>query len=139
MLHSTTPMTVASSILYTGSTAAYDKAKAATTANILDRKRQENEVDLISECARVMTESGLGQKIDIFLSNHTIADAKDLDPIAQRFLLNQYWRLQLMTASVSSTNERFNLLDSGEPNDWLRMFAQFVIPFLVEQDLPKVI
>jgi hypothetical protein len=142
MLYSSIPSNVpnlATSILATGSKDAYVQAAKTRDTSLLDMVREEGDTDLICACVDVLKESGLGQKIDIFLDNHNIISGIKLKPEAQRFLLNQYWRVQLMSAPVSSTNERFNLIDTGTPSDWLRLFKQFIIPFIVEHDLPKVI
>jgi hypothetical protein len=142
MLHSSINNTipnVATSILATGSKDAYVESLKNRNTSIMEMVRKEGEVDLIQECAKALQESGLGQKLDIFMQNHHIVSGLNLAPDAQRFLLNQYWRVQLMSAPVSSTNERFNLIDTGTPSDWIRLFKHFVIPFIVQHDLPKVI
>lgn len=126
------------SILTTGSLDAYKEQQAKP--NILTTPREEGGFDLIAATRQVLMDAGLGENIAHFDNNHHIQGALHLNYQAQRFILNGYFRIQLMSVpGKSSTNERFNLIDTGSAQDWLRLFQQFVLPFLIENNLPKTI
>lgn len=134
------PITPAMSILATGNLDAYKtQTQKQTPVTIMNKTREEGGFDLIEATRQILSESGLGQNIQFFDTNHHIVNAKSLNYEAQRFILNTYFRIQLMSINESSTDERFNLIDTGSPQDWLRLFQHFIVPFLIKHNLPKSI
>lgn len=125
------------SILATGSLDAYKESQRK--ANIMSEVRKEGEFDLVQATRQLLLDNGLGQNLIHFDNNHHIQSALPLNYEAQRFILNTYFRIQLMSANESSSDARFNLIDTGSAQDWLRLFQQFVLPFLIKHNLPKAI
>ena len=54
------------------------------------------------------------------------------DENLQRFFINRYWRELIGTFPGNTMEVRFNLVDSGQLHDWLRLFEQGVIPCLLQ-------
>jgi len=102
--------------------------------------RQETDINLVQEVRNMMMSSGLGQAIpEAFNNNRFIVEAENKAPLAQRFLLNRYWSLQLAQSKKPSGEERYCLIHDGEVSDWLKLFQQKVLPFVIENNLPVVI
>ena len=61
------------------------------------------------------------------------------DEAMQRFLINRYWRMQIMTLSEDTIDIRYCLVD--EPHiktaDWLRIFQKGVLPCILKHQLPS--
>lgn len=95
------------------------------------------DVDLIQAVRDHLNNSGLNNRVTAFYdSNRFIIEARDKNSNAQRFLLNRYWSLQLMTSPKPSTEERFCLIPNGTTEDWLKLFKNKVLPFVIENNLP---
>lgn len=102
--------------------------------------RADGDIDLVAEVRNLMLRYGLGPKIEAaFDNNRFIIQARDKGSHVQRYLLNNYFVQQLMFASKPTTDERFCLVPDGDVRDWLRLFEQKVLPFIVDNDLPRVI
>lgn len=100
--------------------------------------RRADEFDLVGAVRTTMLNAGLGQRIpEFFDSNIYIIDAANKKPEVQRYLLNRYFNTQLMNADANSIDERFCLIPNGEIADWLRLFTDKVLPFIIANDLPK--
>lgn len=97
------------------------------------KKRSPDERDLVEETVTILKSKGISEeKLNIFLQNHHIQDAKNKVPEVQRYLLNRYWSLELMQASKVSIDERFCLIPNGSLDDWFRLFETKVLPFIVK-------
>lgn len=113
-------------------TLSFEDVKKSFTA-----ERQDGDADLVADVRTAMLSSGLLQLVVANYDNHPdILDAKTKRPEQQRFLLNRYFTLQLMTEPSKSIEQRFCLIPNGNLSDWLRLFNQKVLPFLVEHNLP---
>lgn len=107
---------------------------------LFNQDRQETEVDLVDFVRSLLIQSGLSLNVqEFFNKDRRIVDASTRTTDVQRFLLNQYFNMQLMNASVSSIDQRAALLSSGDIRDWMVLFRERVLPFLIEQDLPRAI
>ena len=105
-----------------------------------NQKREEGDIDLIDIVRNELVNAGLGQKLQAgYDNNRFIIDAKDKPSSVQRYFLNRYWNIQLMSSEKPSTEERFCLVPNGTNDDWLRLFKSKVLPFIIENGLPKVI
>ena len=51
--------------------------------------------------------------------------------------LNNYFRVELSKAEVSTTDERSTLIDGVPPDKWIKYFEVHVLPTLVRFSLPK--
>lgn len=126
----------ATSILSTGSTEAYDKQREALTPQNFDHTRKEGDFDLIGAVRGIL--EGAGIDVSAYDNSRIVQDAGALRPEAQRHLLNRFFRNQIMTVTtVNSIEERTNLIEDGEISDWIRLFTNSVVPFLVTHSLPK--
>lgn len=126
----------ATSILSTGSTEAFEKQRNALTPENFEHTRKEGDFDLISAVRGILQNAGIDTVV--YDSSRIVIDANNLRPEAQRHLLNRFFRNQIMTViTVNSIEERTNLIDDGEIDDWIRLFTTSVVPFLVTHSLPK--
>ena len=101
--------------------------------------RQPNDIDLIAEVRQRLVISGISaERIMAYEQNQYIIDACDKTPEVQRFLLNRYWNLQLMSSRKVSINERYCLIPNGSIDDWLRLFSDKILPFIVKNELPAL-
>ena len=102
--------------------------------------KSEQDIDLLQEVRQLMIASGLGLKIpEAFNTNRFIIEAEAKPSDIQRFLLNRYWNQQLMSSPKMSIEERYCLIPDGNIQDWLQLFRDKVLPFVLENDLPIVI
>ena len=104
-----------------------------------DIERKPDDRCVVSECRAILVENGLANKIDAFDNDNDVMLAKPASPEAQRDILNRYWMHQLLSAPMPSVEQRFALISDGTIDDWLRLFRQVVMPYVLENDLPKVI
>lgn len=126
----------ATSILVTGSTDAFEKQKQQLTPENFDHTRRDGDFDLVGATRAVLQNAGIDTTA--YDNSRIIQDASSLRPQAQRHLLNRFFRHQLMSVTnVNSIEERTNLIEDGEFEDWLRLFTNSVVPFLVTHSLPK--
>ncbi len=89
-----------------------------------------------------------GMLINVGLTNNTLAYF-DTHPLiinsinkisnVQRFNLNRFWALQLMSSNNHSEEERYCLIPNGSNEDWLKLFESKVLPFIIQNNLPKAI
>lgn len=101
------------------------------------KKRSPEELDLIGEVRKVLNDNGLGNQVkEVFDNDPRIIEAKDKVPEVQRHLLNKFWLPQLLNSSAPSQEERFCLIPNGEPKEWLHLFKEKIVPFVIEQQLP---
>lgn len=102
--------------------------------------RQDGELDLIEEVRSAMVAIGLG---------HNTATAYDTDPKiqtarmrncnVQRFVLNQFWTLQLYSLPQNTEELRRLLFPEGDILQWLQTFKEQVLPFAAKNNLPRLI
>jgi hypothetical protein len=99
--------------------------------------KPEGDIDLIKEVRDSMLAAGLHNAVYAgFDTNRFIIEAQGKNSAAQRFLLNRFWTLQLMSSVRPSTEERYCLIPNGTVQDWLRLFKAKVLPFVIENNLP---
>lgn len=99
--------------------------------------RSETDRNLIQEVRQLLIDAGLGHYVpDNYDNHHLIRSGMDKVPDVQRWFLNKYWHLQLMSADAISVNERFCLIPNGSIDEWLDLFKKEVLPFVVRHSLP---
>jgi len=104
------------------------------------RPRELGETDLITEVRNCLISSGLLQNvITAYDNNRFIMEAKDKTSDVQRFLLNRYWSQQLMLSNSPSIEERYCLIPNGAIADWLSLFKDKILPFVIAHNLPSPI
>ncbi|HXQ36810.1 MAG TPA: hypothetical protein VN843_22550 [Anaerolineales bacterium] len=100
--------------------------------------RQEGDIDLVALVRYALEQQGLHERVANGFNNHpVIIDASDKQPSVQRWLLNHYWFLQLIDSEVDTMSVRSYLIHNGTEEDWMKLFVQYILPFVVKNDLPK--
>ncbi len=104
------------------------------------KPKDENDPDLVGQIRELLINSGLRKLVEENFDTHRfIIDAAGKHSNAQRFLLNNFWHLQLMSAAKQSTEERYCLIPNGDVKNWLNLFKVKVLPFIIENNLPTKI
>lgn len=99
--------------------------------------KEEQDIDLISVVRSQLVSSGLANRLSTaFDSNRFIVEAAGRKSDIQRFLLNRYWNQQLMSSNKMSIEERYCLIPDGSTDEWLKLFQDKVLPFIIENGLP---
>lgn len=94
--------------------------------------------DLIEQVRQLLVSAGLLQHVIVaYDTAYFITEAKGKDIEQQRYLLNRYWTDQLLKTSDDSREERYCLIPNGSIDDWLLLFKNTIIPFILKNDLPK--
>lgn len=109
-----------------------------------DTPARAGEIILVEEVFNALCMSGLNAEAhQVLMLDHYIKDSIGKCFEAQRFLLNRFWHLQLQhlqnSTGVKTIDERFCLIESGDPALWLRFFKEKILPVCIEHRLPKVI
>lgn len=100
--------------------------------------RHPEDLDLVQQVRTWLKEVGVTEyQLQLYDQHRFITEAHDKRPDVQRFLLNQYWNLQLMSVPANTFNERFSLVPNGTLDDWSRLFKEVVLPTIVAQHLPR--
>ena len=99
--------------------------------------RGSTDIDLVAVVRQRLVTAGLeGLVVANFDTNHYIVEAANKRPDVQRYLLNRFWNLQLMSAPAISIEERYCLVPNGTVDEWLHLFDVKVLPFIVKNHLP---
>jgi len=105
-----------------------------------DQDKPENDIDLIQTVRDILINVGLGPRLsDAFDSSKYIIDAIGRTSDIQRFLLNRYWELQLMSHDGNTMEERYCLIPNGTTEEWITLFKTKIVPFILDNNLPRVI
>lgn len=116
------------------------RSKFLETANQYDEVRHPDDLDLVAWVRNELFAAGLGQEvIQGFDTSPTIQTASMKRPEVQRYMLNKFLNLQLMMYASESINERFCLVPNGQLTEWMTLFKNSVLPFLVAKRLPMMI
>lgn len=103
-------------------------------------ERKTGDIDIIKCIREILIRNGLKKKVEeLFDTDSSIAYAQHLGPLAQRDVLASFWNLQFMNAGVGGYEERACLTLPFNDSDWIRVFVEKLIPFIVDNDLPKVL
>lgn len=96
------------------------------------------EDNLLEYVRSIMIDAGLKQRVlEVYDNNQYIKDAQGTPASMQRFLLNRFWMLQVLSVDAPSHDVRFSLIDTGSFRDWKRLFKDVVLPFAVQHNLPR--
>lgn len=63
---------------------------------------------------------------------------RDEDPQGQIRSLNRYWRSQLCKLKTDTFGARESLLDDCSVKEWERLFVNYVLPTVIQHQLPIV-
>ncbi len=113
----------------------------ADIKNLFQEKRNNNQhMDLVGEVKKLLSSKGVSAEcIAIFETHPLIVRVIDSVPEIQRHNLNLFWTMQLMSMKDSSIEARYGLLPNGSPEDWIEYFNGTVMPYILENNLPKVL
>jgi len=101
---------------------------------------QENEIDLVAKVREILHSHGLHAQVTAAYDNHHhIREAQGKNEIVQRYWLNRYWNLQLLSCSQPSMEQRYCLIPNGSTADWVRLFKASIAPFCMTHSLPRVL
>lgn len=131
----------ATSIMHFGSVDAYREQINHDPAAIFKEARQATDFDFVLEVRNILINAGASaEQITAYDTAKIIADAQSMRPDAQRHLINRFFRTQMLSLrEVDSIVVRTYLIDAGEYSDWIRLFKDSVVPFLIRNSLPKVL
>lgn len=103
-------------------------------------RRTETDFDMISFVRQLLIDSGASQEAIVAYNNNAlILEGTDRVPHVQRFLLNRFWMMQLMSCPVVSVKERYCLIPNGDIADWCRLFQDTILPFALKNNLPHTL
>lgn len=103
-----------------------------------DDPRTENDVNLVEIISSMLLRNlGIETDISAFTNNPDIQDARNRRPDAQRYIINQFFTVQLSSLDVDTMRARQALLRNGDISLWLEYFEAYVIPYCVDFNLPK--
>lgn len=114
-----------------------DNPATQASLSLFSQPRAEGEVDLIEMVRDRLIKHGLVLQVQQhFDTDADIQQAANLGTAAQRHLLNRFWNFQFLSIGASTAEARFYLTDSGKPEAWIHVFDRFVLPAILENNLP---
>lgn len=135
------PKNEATSIMNFGTADVYRKQveQQQDPAAIFKAPREPGDFDFIAEVRGLLIMNGVTTDcLQAFDTARLIQDATHMRPDAQRHLVNRFFRGQILSIRDTDTIAvRTCLIDSGEYSDWMRLFKESVVPFLIQNSLPR--
>lgn len=99
--------------------------------------RREDEIDIVSVVRERMVQAGLLDKLPrAFDNNRFIQEAVGKPSHAQQYNLNRYFSTQLMTAQDDTLIQRYALIYEIQPDEWLNVFDNTILPAVINFNLP---
>ena len=100
-------------------------------------------IDLVYIVSQNLKDS-IGENVaNIFLNDEIVDSAKGKSTTFQRVMLNRYFYNLLLTyrAYVNNPvhNATYMLVNDGETEDWIKLFNIFVLPFIKDNYVFKVV
>lgn len=109
----------------------------AAAAQEYHQVREANDIDLIATVRGILAQSGLAHNLAAYDNNRFIQEGLNKPSKVQRYLLNRFWNHQLMVSQSISIEERYCLIPDGTHDQWLTLFRDKIVPFLIANNLPK--
>ena len=110
--------------------------------NIEEEKQQEPQPNLCYMVQMHLQNIGYVEGANSFKSHPMVATVWEIDPHSQRVILNRYFSLALLTfrglKNVPVHNVIDMLIQDGTLDDWFKVFAVYVAPFLKEHKILEV-
>lgn len=101
-------------------------------------ERTDGDIDIIPIMVELLSKRGMpNYRIDIFLNDPDISMAKTKPSNVQRWLINKFWRYQLLLVDKNTIDERYALTDDSELDVWFSLFERNILPTLMHFGLPK--
>ncbi len=102
-----------------------------------EMSKRSDDLDLIAACRDILVSHAIdAEQLAAFDNDPTLRSAKGLTTAAQRVALNQYWHLQMGPFGRLSHQQRHKLIENGTTADWLKLFAQGPVQFIIDNRLP---
>lgn len=137
------PKNEASSIMSFGTAEVYRErlAQEQDPTAMFKAPREPGDFDFIAEIRTLLVINNASNEcLQAFDTSRLIQDAVHMRPDAQRHLVNRFFRGQILSIrDVDTIGVRTCLIDGGEYSDWMRLFKDSVVPFLIQNSLPKVL
>lgn len=106
-------------------------------ANVETYHQVSSDDDTVGRMRQILVDNDFSTKqIDIFDTHIKVRLAIHKVYSVKIHLLNRFWNLQLLTVGAKSINVRSHLVHVPDPDDYLSVFAEVVVPFLKQNDLP---
>ena len=99
--------------------------------------QQEGDIDMVAKVRELLISIGQLPKIHLYDNSPKIKEAMNKRPDVQRFILNDYWNIQIMAVDADSIDVRYCLVGRGDCTSWLYLFESKVLPFIMEHNLPS--
>ncbi len=99
--------------------------------------REDGDVDLVKIIRDMLIKVGQLPKVHLYDNSVKIKEASIRRPDVQRFILNDYWNIQIMSVDTDSIDVRYCLVGRGDYKTWLELFESKVLPFIMEHNLPS--
>lgn len=93
--------------------------------------------DLVVIVKDMLVESGLRREAENAYDDHRlICAARGKASDVQRQLLNRFWAMQIHSCHDKDSLPLMSLIPDGSIRDWISLFRNDVLPFLVRNNLP---
>lgn len=107
------------------------------TADLSKLQREEGQVELIEKCRELLVMNNIAaEQLAVYDNDPSLRAAKNLNTATQRVALNQFWSLQLSPFGQITHPHRIRLIENGSVMDWLRLFGNGPLQFIIENNLP---
>lgn len=118
-------------------------ASAAIPSSPLEMPLQAGDIDLIGAVANSLRMAGLALHVEgAFLTHEVIQEGRGKSSDAQRFFLNRYWTQELSSlqnrTGISTADQRYCLVNKGDPRTWLKLFDEMILPTAMQHKLPAL-
>jgi hypothetical protein len=99
--------------------------------------REDGDIDLVKIVRDMLIKIGQLPRVHLYDNSPKIKEAMSRRPDVQRFILNDYWNIQIMSVDADSIDVRYCLVGRGDCDTWLQLFESKVLPFIMEHNLPS--
>jgi hypothetical protein len=102
-------------------------------------KSDKNDINLVTMMTELLNKSISKEAAVVFANRPEIIAVGALSSLAQRVIINRYFRFLLMQHRALSDTPTLGyaqaLVNDGSVEDWLRLFNDYVLPFLNENNV----
>lgn len=100
-------------------------------------ERMATEMDLVDKVRELFIKNGVGHLLkEAYEESRFIIEARSRPSHAQQYLLNRWISLQLMAKDNADPLLLYSLVYEIRPDQWLRIFEQYILPNMLSLDLP---
>ena len=96
-----------------------------------------DQINLIAKCRELLVQAGIKPaQLEVYDTEAILQKSQTFNTATQRAALNQYWHLQLSPFGELTHAHRFKLIGNGSVVDWIRLFSEGPLDFIIANDLP---